>query len=277
MFIGFGRPRPRPRAGRPRAGRLPARADPAGVGEDADVFETGAGEPALDLGPGVPVLDRRREPVELVVDADPERVVGILPHRDLLRQPAQPGEAPEQAVRPDEAGECGPGRRVRQRVEQSVGDSGGHPAGGRHGRQQRTLEWLPFRLPVQVDLDLAARLEIAEQVAEGPLGVGEVVEDAERIDEVEALGREREPVEVGLDHLHGVERRGVAPRDLDGRAEVDGHDLGAEPGGLQGVAPAPAPAVEHALAPEELGSVRGEVFEEVPLPLRRISGKRLHS
>ena len=48
----------------------------------------------------------------------------------------------------------------------------------------------------------------------------EVVEDAERIDEVEALGRERELVEVGLDHLHGVELRGVAPRDLDGRAEV---------------------------------------------------------
>ena len=59
--------------------------------------------------------------------------------------------------------------------------------------------------------------------------VGEVVEDADRVDEVEpaaSLGRsEREPEEVALHHVDVAERREVGPRGVDGGAQIERDDL----------------------------------------------------
>ena len=83
-----------------------------------------------------------------------------------------------------------------------------------------------------------------------------MVEDADRVDEVEAatLGRiaERQPQQVALHDVHVVERREVRARGLDGAAQVEGDDLaGAEPGGEVRVPAGAAAGVEHALAREE--------------------------
>src|SRR5438270_900288 len=50
---------------------------PAIAGADVDVLEVRACEPAFDLVAAIAILDRRGEAIELIVDDDAHRIVGV--------------------------------------------------------------------------------------------------------------------------------------------------------------------------------------------------------
>jgi hypothetical protein len=82
---------------------------------------------------------------------------------------------------------------------------------------------------------MAAGLGEARDLAQRALGVRQVVQDADRHHEVEAIRREGQRLGAGLHGQHGVGQ--VAARDVDRVTEVDGGDVRAGLGGV--VAPAP--------------------------------------
>src|SRR5262249_41813527 len=104
------------------------------------------------------------------------------------------------------------------------------------------------------------------------LRIGQVVEDADRVDEVEAaalLGwAKRQSKEVALDDLHRLERAQNVSCGLDGAAEVEADDapcpvLRCE----EAVPPGPVAGVQHELVAERLRLERAHPVEKLPLKL----------
>src|SRR5437899_2371521 len=95
---------------------LAPRRAPSVIRPDDYLFQPRAPHPALDLGARVAELDRRRQAVELIVDANAKRVLGVLLHRHAFGDPFQPRRE-EQLIGPDEAREGDRRGRERQSVK----------------------------------------------------------------------------------------------------------------------------------------------------------------
>ena len=74
-----------------------------------------------------------------------------------------------------------------------------------------------------------------------------MVQDADRIDQVEDSLGQRQVEQVGLEDHDVVQRGARAVRLGDGRAEIDGDDPGAMDSQQPGIAAAAAAGVEHEL------------------------------
>src|SRR4051812_7908732 len=133
----------------------PSIADPAVVGDHLHVHEPGTLEHGPDLVRRVAVLERRGEPVELVVDAHAQRIVRVRLERERLREAAEPRATPEEAVREDDAAEEHRRQRIAERVQDAVRQAHGDPPDGRDAAQDGAMP-RDRRLPVQIDVHAAA-------------------------------------------------------------------------------------------------------------------------
>ena len=219
--------------------------------------EAGLGEPALEL---------------LALDVRGGRSGELVEDNAVVLAEAEVGHARHVLVQRERP----PGTRVLERSVHALRDAverdGERPGDGaqRGARQLRRepaegLDGVPHEAvvleAVEPDRDRPPGPQIREERAKAFVRVGEMVEDADRVDEVEAstLGRiaEREPQEVALHDMDVAERRKVRPRGLDGAAQVHGDDLpGTEAGGEVRVPSGAAAGVQDALAREE-GAVDG--------------------
>src|SRR4051812_29650284 len=91
-----------------------------------------------------------------------------------------------------------------------------------------------LRPPVQIDVEVAAWADEPGHLAQRRLGVGQMVEDPDRHDDVEGALLEWQALDVRLNRQRGV--REVAAGDVDGIAEVDCDDVRAVSRRLSAVA-----------------------------------------
>ena len=175
-------------------------------------------------------LVARGVPVEVVADAQgPVGVVGEV--GELVEGPIEDGDA----AHGTQAGAEG--------LEHSRGQS------GRDGAEAGVEPFLGRRVAaVEPDGQTSSRLDPPGDLMERTARVGRVVQDADRVDQVEGPLGQRQVEQVGLeDHdvrAASAERGGL----VDGGAQIDADDPGAVGTEQPGVAAAAAAGVEHQLA-----------------------------
>src|SRR5262249_7862995 len=105
-----------------------------------------------------------------------------------------------------------------------------------------------------------------QQVLKCCFGIRQVMQHADRVDEIKTLERKRRVVQIGLHHVN-VSRLSVSSRYFDCRSEIDGPDLGAVLAGVVREPSIPATSVEDFLSRKEVGGVRLHVVEKLLFPL----------
>jgi hypothetical protein len=253
-----------------------------------DVLEAGFGEPALELR----AADVRRGRGDELVEDD----AVVLPEaeschaRDVRAQRQPPAD-----VRPLE--------RLIESLRNAVEHDREWPReaaqqGRRHSRRDapHRLDDVPDEAVVLVAVhphgDRSTRPYVADEAPESFLRLRQMMEDADRVDEVESASRigarKGRPQQIALDHVHVLEAPELDARRLDGLAQVERKDLVCSVGRRElRMAPGAAARVEHALAAEELRFDRIQPVEELglelamhlgevlPLPAEGVRGLRL--
>ena len=130
-------------------------------------------------------------------------------------------------------------------------------------------------MPVDPDRKGPSRADHLAQRVEGTLGLLEMVQDTETVREIKDLLAKGRMVEAALHQVDAVETVGVASRRHERvSAGVQRDHLGAVPGGVVGMPPVPAPAIEHEPTDEVVWAEwRREVQKGVfPLRMRGLEG-----
>src|SRR5439155_27391355 len=127
-------------------------------------------------------------------------------------------------------------------------------------------------LAVDPGEDGATRAQETDQGLEAGLWIWQMVENSDRIDEVERSAffapREGRMVDVALDDVCVGQLADVGISSVDRIAKVHGDDLpGSVPARVVSVAAVPAAGVEHYLVSEEIGLDRIDPIEELRLVL----------
>src|SRR6266852_2425221 len=115
------------------------------------ILQISASQPFFDLFPRIAIFDRSREAIKLVVDTNSKRKGGILFHRHFLSQTPKSWYSLQESIRPNEKSKRRQGRGKRESVNSPVWQTRGDLARGRHERQQRPLDRLSFRTPIEID------------------------------------------------------------------------------------------------------------------------------
>ena len=103
-------------------------------------------------------------------------------------------------------------------------------------------------LPIQVDAQPSARPEFSHEAGKGALRVREMVQHAERVNEIERVVGERQRQQIRLNAIDVAKIRNISRRLIDGPAEVDGDDAPRVASDLPRVPAHAAAGVEDELA-----------------------------
>ena len=122
--------------------------------------------------------------------------------------------------------------------------------------------------------EAAARAKERREGPEACLGLRQVVEHSDRVDQLHALRTQGRAREVSLDHVDVVEIGGVVRRGVHGRTEVHADDFpGAERRGEPEMAALAAAGIEHTAPDEGVGPDRSRPPQHLGFVLRADLGE----